>query len=80
MQALNLFRRHTGSDHFFQVHLEKKVPHGQLFHPLAPPPLHTHPPLHLVCQTPFSALIIPLGQLTDPGKLSVSVVCIIMAF
>ena len=30
MQALNLYRRHTGSQQFFQVHLEKKVPHGAL--------------------------------------------------
>lgn len=28
LQALKLFRRHTGSSQFFQVHLEKKVPHG----------------------------------------------------
>lgn len=28
VQALKLFRRHTGSQQFFQVHLEKKVPHG----------------------------------------------------
>ncbi|KAA6429149.1 MAG: 4-diphosphocytidyl-2-C-methyl-D-erythritol kinase [Trebouxia sp. A1-2] len=28
IKALNLFRRHTGIDHFFQVHLEKIVPHG----------------------------------------------------
>lgn len=27
-KALKLFRRHTGSQQFFQVHLEKKVPHG----------------------------------------------------
>ena len=28
LQALKLFRRHTGSSQCFQVHLEKKVPHG----------------------------------------------------
>ncbi|KAL3163197.1 hypothetical protein ABBQ32_009600 [Trebouxia sp. C0010 RCD-2024] len=28
IKALNLFRRHTGLQQFFQVHLEKKVPHG----------------------------------------------------
>ena len=27
-QALKLFRRHTGWQQFFQVHLQKLVPHG----------------------------------------------------
>ena len=29
-QALNLFRRRTGSEQRYRIHLEKSVPHGEL--------------------------------------------------
>ena len=63
LQALDLFRRRTGSKQFFEVDLRKEVPHGDRSPPLPLCPLRKPPFMHclqicrIVMETLFSWIL-----------------------